>query len=83
MAIGRDARGEGCRGFVLDVEEGYLCALFGKAGDEGFADAGGSAGDEDFAGVKTGIDGVLLLFVHFFHGSRVRRAVPISLELCQ
>jgi hypothetical protein len=47
MSAGPDAFDElGC-GFVLDVEEGYLGALFGEVLDQGFADAGGSAGDDD------------------------------------
>ena len=43
-----------CR-FVLDVEEGDAGALMGEMADEGFANAGSSAGDEDGAAAETGV----------------------------
>jgi hypothetical protein len=46
-------------GLILNIEEGYAGALTGELGDEGFADAGGAAGDEDYAVLQAGVGGVL------------------------
>ena len=57
-SLRRRASDERVGGFVLDVEEDDAGALAGEVGDEGFADAGGSAGDEDGAVAEAGVGGV-------------------------
>jgi len=45
---------EGVCGFVIDVEESDAGALASEVCDDGFADAGGAAGDEDDTVSKAG-----------------------------
>src|ERR1700722_5380027 len=83
MTRGRELRYKRCGGLILNIEKGYARALGRALGNEGLADAGGAAGDEDAAVFQTRIAGVFGF--HFDEGILLLNATLALLHalLCE